>query len=62
MADRVAEKMSQASGNMSAEKPQKGDHYRCSKCGMEIAVDAPCQCQDDEHVHFQCCGQELAKV
>ena len=34
----------------------------CRKCGMEIQVTAPCGCKDEEHLHFQCCGQELTKV
>ena len=42
--------------------PRQGEQYRCDRCGMEIQVTADCRCQDDAHMHFQCCGQELNKV
>ena len=62
MADAVAEKMSQANNNMSMPMPRKGEQFRCRVCGMEIEVTADCHCQNGEHVHFECCGQELMKV
>lgn len=46
----------------SGDAPKKGDHYRCSKCGMEIDVTTECRCRTAENVHFVCCGQELQKV
>ena len=42
--------------------PKKGDKFECSQCGMAIQVTADCKCKEDEHVHFHCCGQEMAKV
>lgn len=41
--------------------PKKGEVYRCEKCGMEIQVTADCKCQDGNHVHFECCDQEMTK-
>jgi len=60
MADRVAEKMSQASATRPT--PKKGEHFRCQSCGMEIKVTADCHCPDGEHVQFRCCDQEMTKV
>ena len=62
MANTVAEKMSQANNNMPMNLPQKGEQFRCSQCGMEIELTADCHCKEGEHVHFECCGQELMKV
>jgi hypothetical protein len=45
-----------------ADRPKKGDRYRCRKCGMEIQVTADCGCKDPNHLHFHCCGQELQKA
>jgi hypothetical protein len=42
--------------------PKKGERFRCETCGMEIQVTVDCNCQDPDHVHFQCCGQELQTV
>ncbi len=61
MADRVAEKMSEASALM-MHPPKRGERFRCEKCGMEIAVTADCRCKDPEHIHFECCNQEMTKV
>jgi len=64
----MTDKMSEASaGTATAEdrgvgSPKKGDRFRCQKCGMEVQVTADCRCQDPDHVHFHCCGQELHKV
>jgi len=61
--DTVAKKMSQAGGLASkTEAPQKGERFRCEACGMEIQVTVGCLCPDREHVHFQCCDREMAKV
>ena len=30
--------------------------------GMEVRVTADCHCEEPDHVHFHCCGQELRKV
>lgn len=49
-------------GHSSATTPKKGDCFRCSTCGMEVQVTADCNCDDPNHVHFHCCGQELEKV
>jgi len=62
MADRVAEKMSQASATRGMSLPKKGEQYRCEECGMEIKITADCRCNHPEHVHLECCGQEMAKV
>jgi hypothetical protein len=45
-----------------AEVPKEGDRFRCQTCGMEIEVTTACRCSDPNHVEFQCCGQEMAKV
>jgi len=62
MTDPVAKKMSQASATAENGHPHKGERYSCSKCGMEIQVNKDCTCKHDDHMHFQCCGQELTKV
>jgi len=41
--------------------PKKGEVFRCTKCGMELQITQDCQCKGDAHVHFECCGQEMAK-
>jgi hypothetical protein len=59
----VAEKMARASAETMEQehfRPKKGDKFRCGACGMEIQVTAACKSQ--EAAHFDCCGQELAKV
>ena len=49
-----------------ADRPKKGDQYRCDECGMEIEVTADCGAMnhhDAEHgPHFTSCGQEMARV
>jgi hypothetical protein len=63
MADPMTKKMSEASQKMNKTNPKKGERYRCKKCGMEVQLNSDCRCTEQEwHVHFQCCGQELAKV
>jgi hypothetical protein len=47
--------------NANSAPPKKGDIFRCDKCGMEIQVTQDCKCKGPEHVHFQCCGQDLTK-
>src|SRR5947207_1896099 len=59
MANTVAKKMSEASNNMQTTLPRKGDRFRCSQCGMELQLTADCRCKEGEHVHFECCGQEM---
>ena len=55
----------QASNSTSSQphipSPKLGDKYRCSKCGMAMEITAECKCQDDDHVRFECCGQEMSK-
>lgn len=41
--------------------PKKGDKFVCDACGMEIEVTVQCQCSEDQHVHFHCCGKEMTK-
>ena len=45
-----------------APAPKQGDRFRCRKCGMELQITTACNCDDPNHVHFHCCGQELQKV
>jgi hypothetical protein len=45
-----------------ADRPHKGEHFRCETCGMEIDVTAECQCEGEDGPHFECCGHELKKV
>ena len=63
MPDQMAMKMS-AAGSKSSSKssPKRGDRFRCSQCGMEIQVTSECNCKDPNHVHFNCCNQEMAKT
>lgn len=61
MAEAVAKKMSQANANMQTNPPKKGERYSCEKCGMEVQVTADCKCGSEDHLHFACCGQEMAK-
>jgi hypothetical protein len=42
--------------------PKKGDQFQCSSCGMAIQVTKDCNCKEDEHVHFHCCGREMESV
>ncbi len=44
------------------ERPKAGDRFRCAGCGMELQVTADCRCPEGEHVHFQCCGREMARA
>ena len=64
MADQVASKMSKSSAKTSQKSasPKKGEKFRCSECGMEIQVTGECGCNDPNHVHFQCCNQEMARA
>lgn len=39
------------------QKVKKGDKYTCDSCGMVIAVDDPCGCDDCSLV---CCGQDMS--
>jgi hypothetical protein len=61
MAHPMAEKMSQASDTGKVETPKKGQRFRCEQCGMEIQVASDCKCKNGDHVHFECCGQEMMK-
>jgi hypothetical protein len=47
--------------NIGIAPPKKGEVFRCEKCGMEMKVTADCHCQEPNHVHLECCGQELTK-
>lgn len=44
-----------------APTPKKGDKYRCDKCGMAMEITVDCKCRDGDHVHFECCDQEMSK-
>lgn len=48
--------------NASHNTPKKGERFRCQQCGMELQVTADCKCNDPDHVHLQCCGQEMQKA
>ena len=45
-----------------ANTPKKGERYRCRECGMELQITADCKCDEPDHVHLQCCGQEMQKL
>jgi hypothetical protein len=42
--------------------PKRGDTYHCDMCGTELEITADCGCSDPQAVHFQCCGQEMARA
>jgi hypothetical protein len=42
--------------------PKKGEKYICEQCGMALQITADCHCEEPEHVHFHCCGQEMKKA
>lgn len=42
--------------------PKLGQRFRCQVCGMEVQVTADCKCKDLDHVHFQCCDQEMQRL
>ena len=42
--------------------PQKGERFRCMKCGMEILVTTNCKCTAGHHARLECCGQPLTQV
>ena len=51
-----------ADDDVGLEPPKKGDQFRCDGCGMEVQVTVGCQCKENEHVHFHCCGREMTRV
>ena len=60
--DTVAKGMTMAGKRSDTlQRPQKGDKFRCDSCGMQIQVTADCR-SDEDHPHFSCCGQEMAKL
>ncbi len=42
-------------------KPVKGDTFKCEKCGMEILITEPCECDEGEP-SFSCCGEQMEKM
>jgi len=42
--------------------PKQGETFRCKACGMELKITKDCKCKQGEHVHFHCCGEEMAKA
>lgn len=60
--DKVARGMAEAGAIAEAHaQPKTGDRFRCESCGMQIQVTADCKCEQD-HAHFQCCGQDMTKL
>lgn len=55
------EELGRATQERGMNPPKRGDRFRCDSCGMELQVTADCKCQNDDHMHFQCCGQEMRK-
>jgi hypothetical protein len=41
--------------------PKKGDSFHCESCGMAMEITADCTCENGDHVHFECCGTEMAR-
>lgn len=35
-----------------------GQHFKCDKCGFEVAVVVPCDCESGEP-ELKCCGETL---
>jgi len=60
----MTQKMSKAArtGATVSRTPKQGDQFRCQKCGMELEITSDCKCQEPDHVHLQCCGQEMDKL
>ena len=50
------------SQNQAGSIPKKGERFKCSQCGMAIEVTTDCDCQEPDHVRFECCGRELERV
>jgi hypothetical protein len=42
--------------------PKKCEMFECNQCGMATQATKDCNCKEDEHVHFRCCGQEMVKA
>jgi hypothetical protein len=40
------------------ENAKKGDKFVCSECGMAIAIEKPCGCEDDCY-SFVCCDKPM---
>ncbi len=64
----MTDKMSQAGSGKPATKqtqghvPKKGERFHCEQCGMEIQVTKECRCDDPDHIHFECCNQDMQRV
>ena len=62
----MTEKMAKASPDAGAKStgsgPKKGEQFRCQQCGMALQITADCKCKDPDHVHLQCCGEDMQKV
>jgi len=60
----MTEKMTKAARTTTKPRrtPKSGDRFRCHECGMELEITADCHCDQPDHVHLQCCGQEMEKV
>ncbi len=36
-----------------------GQHFKCEQCGFEVAVVAPCLCEDGEP-ELKCCDESMS--
>ncbi len=60
MTENMSRSGNQALADNDQQRPQQGERFRCSQCGMEIEVTQSCHCED-HMVHFQGCGMPLSK-
>jgi hypothetical protein len=42
--------------------PKRGDMYHCERCGMALEITADCKCSGENHMHFECCDQEMVRT
>lgn len=40
----------------------KGDRYRCEKCGAELVYEKPCPCGEQMRHEEICCDEQMKKV
>ena len=66
MSKHMIEGMEKSSGHVAVDEgvgiPKAGEKFRCDVCGMELKITQDCRCEEDDMVHFHCCGKEMVKA